>query len=109
MSNGKGEGKHLPGIRTLKAVVKRDPDLAAVAHSFGVSYARLWYRLHKAGETLPYRRAFRRGAFIEAMRRYPKSPAMQADFVGLTPRQFRASCRRYGLVDTTGKPSRENA
>lgn len=92
-------------IRAVKAAIKQHRDIKKAAHAFGVSYAQLWHALFRHGIRLPDRRDFRRAGFEEAMRRYPLSPHLQAEFVGLSPRQFRASAIRYGLL----QPSRKEA
>lgn len=90
----------IPSIRAVRAAIRQHHDVEKAAHKFGVSYAVLWAALYKHGTRLPYRRDFRRAGFEEAMRRFPRDRGLQAEFVGLSPRQFRASAIRYGLLQS---------
>ncbi|MBX9830231.1 MAG: hypothetical protein K2Y27_35200 [Xanthobacteraceae bacterium] len=95
----------VPPIRRIKTAIAKHRDVGEAASKFGVSYPVLWAELFKHGIRLPYRRDMRRAGFVEAIRRCPNSRYKQADFVGLLPRQFRVSARRYGLIGEDGLPS----
>jgi hypothetical protein len=100
----------LPNKRAIDAALKGGRTVEAAARQLGLAYVVFWAAAYRAGIKLPYRRDMRRAGFVEALRRHPNDRHAQAQFVGLSTRQFRASAILYGLIEKSGHTvnSKEN-
>jgi hypothetical protein len=84
------------------AIAWRFPEQKQKAREIGVAFCEFWYAASRAGVRLPYKQKYRRLGMELALAKWPNDRWRQGEFVGLSPRQFRASALGYGLINGAG-------